>query len=182
MTMEYFDIIDEQGNKTGEQRLRSDVHKYGFGHRAVHIFIWRIKDQQKQMLLQKRAATKDSFPSCYDMSCAGHVSANDEYEESAIRELQEELGLFIDKTQLIPLFLYRIQYQKVFHNQLFIENELNQVYAYELKEDVHFQLQKEEVESVCWVNFNELESFMQNYPHCLIEDEINQVLSWVNQL
>lgn len=47
-----------------------------------------------QILVQKRAACKDSFPSCWDVSCAGHLSAGETAENAAIAELAEELGIF----------------------------------------------------------------------------------------
>lgn len=180
--MEYFDIIDEKNQLTGISRPRDEVHALGLRHRAVHIFIWRNKGNKKEVLLQKRASNKDSFPACYDMSCAGHVSAGDDYLESAIREIKEELGIHIVKEQLISLFYYPIQYQQYFHQKLFIENEINQVYACKLDLEVEaFTLQIEEVESLCWVPFKELKSFMQQQKHCLIEDEIMRVIRWVNE-
>ena len=179
--MEYFDIVDIQGKPTGERASRADVHKYGYVHRAVHIWIYRMKNKHYELLLQKRSANKDSHPSCYDMSCAGHVSAGDDYLQSALRELQEELGVTIKDYQLKELFIYPIHYQKYFHNQLFIENEINQAYACMLDlETEHFILQEEEVESLRWVPFEQLESFMRTYPHCIIEDELNRVMKWVN--
>ena len=36
--MEYIDIVDENGNKTGEVRSRVDVHKHGLLFRSVHIW------------------------------------------------------------------------------------------------------------------------------------------------
>lgn len=46
-----------------------------------------------QILLQKRAACKDSFPSCWDVSCAGHLSAGETGPAAAEAELMEELSI-----------------------------------------------------------------------------------------
>jgi isopentenyldiphosphate isomerase len=43
--------------------------------------------------LQKRSGTKDMYPNYWTASCSGHVSSGDTYENAAIRELQEELGI-----------------------------------------------------------------------------------------
>ena len=43
--------------------------------------------------MQKRSLRKNSFPGCYDVSSAGHIKAGDDYLESALRELSEELGI-----------------------------------------------------------------------------------------
>ena len=87
---EYFDILDENGNLTGKTKLRSEVHRDGDWHKAVHIWVFNRKGE---VLLQRRAANKDSYPNMLDISCAGHLSAGDTSLEGALRELEEELGL-----------------------------------------------------------------------------------------
>ena len=59
MCKEYFDILDDNGNKTGKIKLRSEVHRDGDWHKAVHIW---ILNQSGDILLQRRSATKDSNP------------------------------------------------------------------------------------------------------------------------
>lgn len=39
MVKEYFDLLDENGNKTGKTKLRNEVHRDGDWHKAVHIWI-----------------------------------------------------------------------------------------------------------------------------------------------
>lgn len=39
MTKEFFDILDEDGNKTGRTKLRNEVHRDGDWHKAFHIWI-----------------------------------------------------------------------------------------------------------------------------------------------
>jgi 16S rRNA (adenine1518-N6/adenine1519-N6)-dimethyltransferase len=43
--------------------------------------------------LQKRSANKDRHPLLWDSSTAGHVEDDETYEETAGRELKEELGI-----------------------------------------------------------------------------------------
>jgi 8-oxo-dGTP diphosphatase len=97
MKMEYFDILDENGNKTGITKLRNEVHRDGDWHKAVHIWIINNK---KEILLQRRCATKDSNPNMLDISCAGHLTAGDNSLDGAIRELKEELNLDVNKEDL----------------------------------------------------------------------------------
>ena len=54
---------------------RSAVHRDGDYHRAVHV--WIFAESTQQLLLQKRADCKDSWPGLWDISSAGHVSAGD---------------------------------------------------------------------------------------------------------
>lgn len=68
------------------------VHEDGDIHGTVHIWIRRKTEKGYDLLLQKRSKEKDSFPGCYDISSAGHISAGDEPLETALRELEEELG------------------------------------------------------------------------------------------
>lgn len=64
MVKEYFDLLDENGNKTGNIKLRSEVHRDGDWHKAVHI--WIINDEG-EILLQRRCATKESYPNMLDI-------------------------------------------------------------------------------------------------------------------
>ena len=43
--------------------------------------------------MQKRSPWKDRHPLLWDSSAAGHVEANEDYDEAAARELMEELGV-----------------------------------------------------------------------------------------
>ena len=90
---EFLDIVDENGQPTGEMIDRDTAHAKGVLHRTSHVWLARRKKGKVQILLQKRAKHKSSFPGCYDISSAGHIPAGCGFEESAIRELQEELGL-----------------------------------------------------------------------------------------
>ena len=99
--MEYFDICDEFGLPTGEIVDRESAHRDGILHRTAHVWIVREKTQGYDILLQKRSMDKDSFPGLYDTSSAGHIPAGSEPLPSAIRELQEELGVDATPEQLI---------------------------------------------------------------------------------
>lgn len=86
---EIFDVCDAEDRVVG-QAPRSVVHRNRLLHRAVHVFVFNSQDQ---LLVQVRSATKDEFPNCYTSSASGHLSAGEDYLESARRELKEEIGL-----------------------------------------------------------------------------------------
>ena len=86
---ELFDIVDSTDHVIG-QRPRSEVHRLRLLHRAVHVFLFR---PDGKLLIHKRSANKEEFPSVWTSSCSGHVSAGETYDESAPRELFEELGI-----------------------------------------------------------------------------------------
>lgn len=128
--MEFFDIVDEKGIPTGETIERTQAHEKGVRHRTAHIWIVREQNGKAQLLLQKRSAEKDSFPGRFDTSSAGHIQAGDEPEESAIRELHEELGIQASKEELQFAGCFDIQYEKEFHGKMFRDNEVAFVYMY----------------------------------------------------
>ena len=85
---ELFDVVDDWDHVTG-QLPRSEVHRRKLRHRAVHIFVFR---SDRTMLIHRRTDDKEEFPGVWTSSASGHVSAGESYEESADRELTEELG------------------------------------------------------------------------------------------
>ena len=164
--MEIFDIVDEYGNPTKETVERSVAHANGIRHRTAHIWIARKVMGKWQVLLQKRALTKDSFPGRYDTSSAGHIQSGDEPLESAMRELQEELGIVALPEQLKFIGTFRIQYEKEFHDKLFKDNEIAFVYLYLEEVDLDkIVVQKEELEGVEWFDLED------TYKECLAHNQ-----------
>lgn len=99
MTEEYFEIVDEKDRVIG-QAPRSECHgNPELVHRAAHVLLF---DSNGQLLLQKRADTKDIQPGKWDTSVGGHLDPGEDYKQAAVRELEEELGL----TSLPLTFLY----------------------------------------------------------------------------
>jgi isopentenyl-diphosphate delta-isomerase len=86
---ELFDVCDEQDRVIGTAP-RSRVHAERLLHRAVHVFIFKSNGD---LLLQRRSASKDESPLKLTSSASGHLGAGESYESSAIREMQEEVGL-----------------------------------------------------------------------------------------
>lgn len=154
--MELFDIVDEEGNPTGQTIERRIAHEKGIRHRTAHIWVVREIDGKKQVLLQKRAMTKDSFPGRYDTSSAGHIQAGDEPLESACRELHEELGILAGPETLQFAGSFRVQYEKEFHGKMFRDNEIAFVYVYQEAIAIDdIVLQKEELDAVEWFDLEE---------------------------
>jgi isopentenyldiphosphate isomerase len=114
---EIFDLVDELDNVIGQVR-RGDAHRNPkLLHRSVQALVF---DGAGRVLLQLRSLRKDLFPGYYCASASGHVIAGDTYEETARRELEEELGVsapltFLGKalvpsaqeTEITALFLAR---------------------------------------------------------------------------
>src|SRR5436189_1813515 len=91
MKEEIFDVVNERDEVIG-QECRSEVHRLGLRHRAVHVLIF---NQRGEVFLQKRSMQKDTFPGAWDSSASGHLDRGEGYDDCALRELQEELGVVL---------------------------------------------------------------------------------------
>lgn len=182
--MERFDIVDKNGTPTGAVCTREDAHARGLRHRTAHIWVVRKVDGRYEVLLQKRAANKDSFPGCYDTSSAGHIQAGDEPLESAVRELGEELGIRAKPEELQFAGTFRVEYEKEFHGKMFRDNEIAFVHVYSEVVDIDgLILQSEEVERVDWFDLEEVirECGTHNPKFCVPRAGLETVRTFLRQ-
>ncbi len=99
LSSELLDIVDDHDCVIGTLS-RGEVHLQGFKHRSVHVLVFNANNA---ILLQKRSMQKDECQGMWDSSCAGHVESGQSYEDTAPRELIEELG-FSPMWPLVFLF------------------------------------------------------------------------------
>lgn len=98
---EIFDVVDAQ-DQVLRQATRGEVHRERLLHRAVHVF---AINPRGDVLLQQRSLLKDAHPGVWDSSVSGHLDAGESYEQAAVRELEEEMGIQTDEA---PLEIARI--------------------------------------------------------------------------
>lgn len=174
--MEYLDIVNENGLPTGRIVPREEAHAQGIPHRTSHVWLVRYREGRPQVLLQKRSLEKDSWPGCYDISSAGHIPAGVDFIPSALREMQEELGVSAKPQDLVFCGNRTINADGVFHGKPFHDRQYSRVFALRLdRED--FTLQKEEIDSVRWMDLEEcLEAVTKNtIPNCIYPEELEMV-------
>lgn len=175
---ERFDIVDELANPTGKTVCRGLAHLKGIPHRTAHVWLLRMKDNRLQILLQKRCLTKGSFPGCFDISSAGHIPAGVDYEESAVRELQEELGIDVRPEELIECGERKVSSDEIFHGKPFHDRQFSKVFCIwkDLDENA-FTVQKEELECVRWMDFDAcVDAVINNtMKHCIVLNELYMV-------
>ncbi|SDX91169.1 Isopentenyldiphosphate isomerase [Lutibacter oricola] len=148
---ELVDILNVNGKPSGETCMKSYAHKNGIYHASAHIWIF---NNSEEILIQKRASDKDTFPNFWDISVAGHISAGEKPLTSAIREVEEEIGLNVDASQLKFIGTYN---KKVIHNKHLIDNELHYIYICKLDLDVKsLKIQAEEVSAIKMIHLNDL--------------------------
>ena len=86
---ELFVVVDEGDTVLGV-RTRGDCHRDpSLIHRSVHVLV----ETADGMLFQRRGFGKDTGAGSWDTACAGHVAHGESYAGTAVRELEEELGL-----------------------------------------------------------------------------------------
>jgi isopentenyldiphosphate isomerase len=107
---ERVDVLDELGRPTGEVAWKSAAHRRGLWHRCSHCWVYGADGGEPYLLVQRRAATKDTWPGCLDVTAAGHLQSGEEPLDGGLRELEEELGLVkVDPARLVPLGTRRIE-------------------------------------------------------------------------
>ena len=177
--LELLDLLDENGEPSGQVRERTLVHLNGDWHRTSHVWVVRRRgDGGHDLLLQKRSRGKDSFGGCYDISSAGHIPAGQDYLESALRELKEELGIAAEPEDLRLVGVHDGRYEGEFHGRIFKNHEKSHVFAYEKPVEIEkLKLQKEEVESVKWMRIEDVLAAVKAHDpgYCLFEDEIEML-------
>ena len=171
MSKEYFDILDENGNKTGKTKLRSEVHRDGDWHRAVHIFIF---NKDGDVLLQRRCATKDSNPNMLYIN-AGHISSGDDSLDTAVRELKEELDLDVKPEDLT--FITTLK-RSTKYTSIFINNEFDDLYVLTTNKGIdEMKFQKEEISELVFVPYKKFKKMVDNkQPDLLINSEEYQII------
>lgn len=150
---EMIDIYDENFNKIGV-KSRFDVHKYGFKHKVVQCYIINKIDNVKWLYFQQRSFDKDNYPGFYDIACAGHIDSGEEASSSMIRELQEEIGLRVEKSQLNYA---GTKLENKNHGNI-LDDEICELYVLSI-ENENFVL-GEEVEDMVKVLFNDYKSWV----------------------
>src|SRR3989338_11211782 len=97
---EFMDIVNNEDKVIGKT-TQKEIYDKKLTHRIVHVFL--IDPKTKKVYLQKRSEKKDFLPGYYCTSAGGHVQSGESYKEAAKRELEEELGLKIDLTEIAKL-------------------------------------------------------------------------------
>jgi isopentenyldiphosphate isomerase len=127
---EIVQIVDEN-NQEIAAITRAMMREQGLIHRACYILVF---NKAGELFVQKRTMTKDIYPGYWDVAAGGVVLAGESYEQSAQRELAEELG--VSKVKLRFLF---DQYYKDDNNRVWGR-------IFTCIHEGPFILQKEEVE------------------------------------
>jgi len=150
---EMFYWVDDQDEILGSitrKEAHSGTKKF---HRAVDILIF---NQNEELLMQKRSMHKDVSPVLWTISTSGHVTYPMSYEESAIKEIEEEVGLSITKADLKELGRLTILYEK--------EAEKSVLYRVDVVLEKEVIFDPIEIDQVEWVHPRDLQTWVEDHP------------------
>ncbi len=94
--MEYWDVIDKSGWKTGKTIQRGGVLAPGEYHLVVHVW---IKNKDNNFLIQKRAAHLEWAPGMWATTGGSAIQGEDSF-TAVTRETNEELGIQLSPGKL----------------------------------------------------------------------------------
>ena len=100
--MELVDIYNERHEKLNYTKERKHLSD---GEYRLSCFIWVINDDNK-ILLQQRLATAKKMPNMWGTTAGGAI-AGDTSLSGAMRELKEELGINVNKEEMIFIGSYK---------------------------------------------------------------------------
>jgi 8-oxo-dGTP pyrophosphatase MutT (NUDIX family) len=109
-------IVTDESNEPVRVISRAEMRRENLWHRATYILV--LTPERDRIYIQKRTMTKDIHPGMYDAAAGGVVKAGETYDESAKRELFEELGLDLPLEPVGPI-RYETDVTRVF-GQVFV--------------------------------------------------------------
>jgi isopentenyldiphosphate isomerase len=98
----------ESAAPTGVAVPRSRAHMVGIPHEGVHLWILRLARGEIELLFQKRAPSKASYPGLLDITVGGHVPFG-LTQNKVQKESMEEIGIMPSNDELIDLGICRYE-------------------------------------------------------------------------
>ena len=95
---EMVDVLDDAGRVVGVA-TRAEMRARHLPHRCVYILVF---NSQGELFVHQRTASKDVFPDYWDVAIGGVVSAGESFDQAALREGNEELGVSLAVEPLFP--------------------------------------------------------------------------------
>jgi isopentenyldiphosphate isomerase len=143
------DVIDDSG-QTISTVTRGEMRSRRLPHRCTYILVF---NRRGELFVHLRTATKDVYPSHWDIAVGGVLAAGESFAEGARRELAEELGIDAEPEELFP-FRYADARSVV------------QAMVYRLVHDGPFRLQPEEIVRGEFVPLAEVAGRAAREPFC----------------
>ena len=165
-------VVNKNDEVVDEAR-REDVHLKGLMHREVAV---AIVNSNGQMLMHKR---KDNGQ--WDPSAAGHFPKEMGYEEAALKEVEEELGIKLEVSELKEI-CHQVFNSRI--NDTKINNRFVKAFMAAKNLDIkEFNINPEEVAEIKWMRKEEIDAIanseekaMTTAAKVIIQEKLGDVL------
>lgn len=162
--MEFIDIYDDLGQKSGKSEEKDEAHRKALIHRGVCVWIMNSK---REVLLQTRSSHV-MFPDMLDISFSGHIQTGETPLEAVKREGREELGVNIDASKLQYLFSCR----EFGGGDGYFENEIDDVFLYRADIPIdEYSFYDNEVKEVRYISLDEFKMMVESGSSMLLPYE-----------
>ena len=145
-------LVDEHDNQVGLMP-KMEAHEKAVLHRAFSVFVF---NDQGELMLQQRAATKYHSPLLWTNTCCSHQRDGETSLAAGKRRLQEEMGFVCDLTEV-----FQFVYKAPFDNGL-TEHELDHVMIGTYNGEPN--INPEEVASHKWMSLEDVKNDMEDNP------------------
>jgi isopentenyldiphosphate isomerase len=142
------DVYDKNRIKTGSIKKREDKLLEGEFYMASYVCLFNINGE---MLIQRRSPHKKGWPNVWDFSVGGCAIAGETSQQTAEREMMEEIGYKRDLTDIKPNFSFNVS------------NGFFDVYLIDKNINIEcLTLQYKEIEQVKWASKDEILELLDN--------------------
>ena len=148
---ELLQIVDEKtGDLIGKQVTRKEVIEQKLWCRSTNIFVMNSKGQ---ILCHQRSLNKERYPGWWMTHFGGHVSGEESYDDNAIKEVHEEIGIEVKPEELLPWRTSRKE-----ESRLWVRDYIT-IFDGDTSE---LTLQKSEIEQVKWFSPEQIFAELDN--------------------
>ena len=144
--MEKRDLYDASRTLTGKTIYKGEPIPDNSYIVVVLVF---IQNSEGKFLIQKRSKRKNGKYA----TTGGHPKSGEDSVQGIISEVKEEIGIDINSRNLKLYYSGRSDTERVFWDDYYIQMDIPDIN--------NLSLQKEEVESVCWLTVDEIHSLMK---------------------
>lgn len=161
------DLYDINRKLTGKTIFKGEAIPDGKYITVVLIF---IQNTEGKFLIQKRSKIKNGKFA----TTGGHPKAGENSIQGILTEVKEEIGLDLNPKDLQLYYSSRSDKDKVFWDDYYIKMDVPNI--------ENLVLQKEEVESVCWLSIDEIEALMKEDKFFKNDyEEFEILLTWLKK-
>ena len=154
---QYLCLVDEKGRFLGEEEKKTCHINDGLLHSAFMVMIFNEKNE---LMIARRSAQKKLWPGYWDGTVASHYFKDKPQHETAVKRLQDEIGVKTENLEYLFKFRYQARYEEVGS-----ENEICDVYMVRGVNTADFKLNLNEISEYRFLPMPNLNKDMNENHH-----------------